>query len=145
MLYWLEMARLAGGDPRVVIDTAQAKAGYAGTKMAAADKAAMLWDRKKLDEFGCLNAEGMAKLRKGGSPTITMGPNVGDTVALDHVLPIAVVPELAARFYNLEVVPDDANRKKSAKIGKREVDLAKRWNREGLLSGAGLRATEAAE
>ena len=64
----------------------------------------------------------MAELRKGGSPTITKGEHAGDSVALDHVLPRAVVPELAARFYNLEAIPAKANLAKSAKVGQRELD-----------------------
>lgn len=85
--FWIETARRAGGKPQEVIDAAQ-----------KADKDAILWSWKKLDDFGCFNAQGMAELRKGGSPTITKGDNAGDGIALDHVLPRAVVPELAARF-----------------------------------------------
>jgi hypothetical protein len=55
-----------------------------------------------------------------------------------------LVPELAARFYDLEAIPARVNLAKSAKIGKRELDLARRWNRDGLLSAAGLAAVEAA-
>jgi hypothetical protein len=126
VLYWLETARERGGDVSAVIDTAQAAAGYGGTKGAAADKLAVTWSRKKLEDFGCFTPEGMAKLRKGGSPAITKGPHDGDSIALDHVLPRAVVPELAARFYNLEAIPAKQNRAKSAKIGQRELDLARR-------------------
>ena len=86
----------------------------------------------------------MADLRKGHAPTITKGAHSGDEVALDHVLPRAVVPELAARFYNLEAIPAKENGRKGAKIGKLELDLARRWQREGLLSAAGLAAVEAA-
>jgi hypothetical protein len=78
-------------------------------------------------------------------PKITLGPDAGDEIALDHVLPRAVVPELAARFYNLEAIPSKKNLLKSAKITSREVDLAKRWHREGLLSAEGLAAVEAAK
>jgi hypothetical protein len=67
-----------------------------------------------------------------------------DGIALDYVLPRAVVPELAARFYNLEAIPAKANGRKGAKIGQRELDLARRWHREGLLSAAGLAAVEEA-
>ena len=56
-----------------VLDTAQAAAGYAGTSVAKADKQAITWSRQKLEDFGCFTPEGMAKLKKGGSPTITKG------------------------------------------------------------------------
>lgn len=55
-----------------------------------------------------------------------------------------MVPELAARFYNLEAIPAKENESKGAKIGQRELYLARRWRKEGLLSAAGLAAVEAA-
>ena len=41
---------------------------------------------------------------------------------------------------NLRKEPLTLNQKKSAKIGQRQIDLAKRWNQDGLLSDAGLKA-----
>lgn len=102
------------------------------------------WSRQKLEDFGCFTPEGMAELRKGGFPKISKGKHAGESIALDHVLPRAVVPELAARFYNLEAIPAHENLAKSAKIGKRELELERRWNREGVLSAGGLKAVDAA-
>ena len=140
VLGWLETAREGGGDVSAVIDIAQSARGYSGTAGGIADKAAILWSRKKLEDFGCFTPEGMEKLKRGGSPTITKGEHTGDAIALDHVLPRAVVPELAARFYNLEAIPARENLEKSAKITQREVALAQRWASEGLLSPDGLQA-----
>jgi hypothetical protein len=140
----LETARRAGGDVSTVIDTAQVAAGYGGTKGAAADKLAITWSRQKLEEFGCFTPAGLAELKKGASPTITKGQHAGDGIAPDHVLPRSVVPELAARFYNLEPLPARENRVKSAGVTAREVALARRWNRDGLLSAAGLAAVDRA-
>ncbi len=127
ILGWLETARQGGGDASSVLDTAQIAAGYAGTKAAHADKLAILWSRQQLENFGCFTPAGIGKLKKGGSPQITRGGHIGDFIALDHVLPRSVVPELAARFYNLEAIPARQNLAKSAKIGKRELELAQRW------------------
>ena len=80
----------------------------------------------------------------GGSPQITEGEHAGEKVALDHVLPRAVVPELDACFYNLEILAAKVNRAKSAKITEREVAIARRWRKQGLLSDAGLVAVERA-
>lgn len=85
----------------------------------------------------------MAQSRKGGSPKITKEPHAGDSVALDHVLPRAIVPELAARVYNLEAIAAKENLAKAAKIGEREVLLSRRWAKDGLLSAEGLAAVEA--
>jgi hypothetical protein len=84
----------------------------------------------------------MEKLRKGSSPIITKGESIGDLIAIDHVLPHSIVPELAARFYNLEAIPSKKNLLKSAKITEREVNLARRWHRQKLRSLNGLRAVE---
>ena len=37
---------------------------------------------------------GMEKLRKGGSPVITLGEDKGGIIELDHILPLALVPKL---------------------------------------------------
>jgi len=58
------------------------------------------------------------------SLTNTTGEHAGDSIALDHILPIAVVPELAARFFNLDALPAKENQAKAARIGRRELDLA---------------------
>ena len=89
-------------------------------------------------------AQRVAELRKGYSPTITKGPEAGRGVHLDHILPVHITPELAARFYDLDAISDRENEAKGSKITKRELDLARRWNREGLLSAAGLAAVETA-
>jgi hypothetical protein len=142
ILYWIETAQRAGAEASTVIDTAQVKAGYGASVAAKADKQAILWNFKNLDAWGCFDDKGMEKLRKGGSPIITKGESIGDSIAIDHVLPRSIVPELAARFYNLEAIPAKKNLLKSANITEREVNLARRWHREQLLSLNGLRAVE---
>lgn len=79
-------------------------------------------------------------LRKGNAPTITRGPYAGDVVEVDHIIPRAVVPELDRKLYNLEFMPGRMNREKSAKIGQRQIALAKRWADQGLLSREGQKA-----
>jgi hypothetical protein len=80
------------------------------------------------------------ELRHGGSPTITKGPHAGEGIALDHVLPRSILPELAAKLFNLGAITAKDNRAKSAKITAGELKLARQWNREGLLSLEGLAA-----
>ena len=142
ILYWIETAQRAGAEASTVIDTAQVKAGYGASVAAIADKQAILWSFKNLDAWGCFDDKGMEKMRKGGSPIITKGESIGDSIAIDHVLPRSIVPELAARFYNLEAIPAKKNLLKSANITEREINLARRWHREKLLSLNGLRAVE---
>jgi hypothetical protein len=75
---------------------------------------------------------------------IKAGEHAGEGVELDHVLPVAIVPELKAAVFNLEALPAKVNRAKSADITQRELALARRWRGEGLLSEDGLRAVLAA-
>ena len=140
IVYWLEAARRSGQDAAAVIDQAQRKAGYAGTARAEVEKAALLRNLTILERLGCLTDEGMAKLRIGNAPTITRGPYAGDIVEVDHILPRAVVPELDCKLYNLEFMPARMNREKSAKIGQRQVALARQWAAKGLLSAEGSRS-----
>ena len=87
----------------------------------------------------------MIKLRKGNAPTIAKGPYAGEIVTGDHTIPRSVCPELDNALYNLEMMPLTLNQRKSAKIGQRQIDLAKRWNADGLLSDAGFKAAFGAE
>jgi hypothetical protein len=144
VLYWLEVARRDGATVADIIDKAQTHLMIEKTLGAAADRKALLWAHDRLTKYGCFTVEGMEKMKRGGSPKITLGEHAGDSIALDHVLPCAVVPELEARFYNLEPVPAAVNRAKSAKITQREIDLARHWHKSGLLSAAGLAAVERA-
>jgi hypothetical protein len=144
ILGWLETARMAGGNISEVIDIAQAAAGYGGSRNALADRAALRWSWKNLNELGCFTRDGVAKLKKGGSPAITRGEHAGEKIHLDHILPRSVVPELDACFYNLEPIPAGVNTSKGARVGKNEITLARRWCRQGMLSAPGLAAVESA-
>jgi hypothetical protein len=93
-----------------------------------------------LERLGCIDEAGMIKLRKGNAPTITKGPYAGEIVTGDHIIPRSVCPELDNALYNLEMMPLTLNQRKSAKIGQRQINLARRWNQDGLLSDEGLGA-----
>lgn len=138
--YWMESARRSGQNVAAVIDQAQRKAGYAGTARADVEKVGLLRNLTILERLGCLTDDGMAKLRKGNAPMITRGPYAGDIVEVDHIIPRAVVPELDCKLYNLEFMPSRMNREKSAKIGQRQIALAKQWQAQGLLSRDGMLA-----
>lgn len=140
MIYWLETGRRAGADPAAVVLEAQIKAGYAGTARADADRASLVRNRIILERLGCLDAAGMAALRRGRAPRITKGPYAGDIASVDHIIPRSVVDELDEKIYNLEFMPSKLNMSKGAGIGVRQRQLAAKWKKLGLLSEAGFRA-----
>ena len=136
--YWLEMARREGRDPGEVIDQAHALLTPHSAKRLKLDS--LVRNRVILERLGCLDEAGMTKLRKGNAPTITKGPYAGEIATSDHIIPRSVTPELDNTLYNLEMMPLTLNQKKAAKVTQRQIDLAKRWNKDGLLSDKGLRA-----
>ncbi|MDB4447218.1 hypothetical protein N9128_06065 [Akkermansiaceae bacterium] len=138
--YWLQMAHISGFDAGEIIDQAHAQTGPHEPKRAKAQRESLIRNRLILERLGCVDEAGMIKLRKGNAPTITKGPYAGEIVTGDHIIPRSVCPELDNALYNLEMMPLTLNQKKSAKIGQRQIDLAKRWNADGLLSDEGLEA-----
>lgn len=142
-VYWLATARQAGQKPNWVLDVALTSAGM---KKEAAEltKAALLRNLDIADKLGCLDAEGLAEMKRGKAPTVKRGPYKGDQLSVDHIVPRSVAPELDNCIANLELMPVRMNERKSDKVGPRQVDMARRLHRAGLLSDKGLRVVEAA-
>ena len=138
--YWLQMAHMSGFDAGEIIDQAHAQTGPHEPNRAKAQRDSLIRNRVILERLGCIDEAGMIKLRKGNAPTITKGPYAGEIVTGDHIIPRSICPELDNTLYNLEMMPLTLNQRKSAKIGQRQIDLGRRWNQDGLLSYAGLKA-----
>lgn len=142
--YWLATAKAGGESPAEVIRQAQVATGYAGTARAEADRESLLRNLTILERLGCLDADNMAKLRRGNAPTIRRGPYAGDLAEVDHIIPRAVAPELDAKLFNLEFMPSRMKREKAARVGQRQRALAREWQAKGLVSNDVLRLVEAA-
>ncbi|WP_411826011.1 hypothetical protein [Luteolibacter sp. AS25] len=132
--YWLETDRREGLDPAEVIATAQKSLAYKNPERAAVVKASLLRNLTILQRLGCLEEDGMEKLRRGRAPEITKGPYAGDIVHVDHIIPRAIAPGLDEKLYNLEFMPGSMNSSKGAKIGQRQIALAKEWRALNLIS-----------
>ena len=140
--YWLNQAHLEDLDPQSVIDEAHHAAQPRNFARESEQKAALLRNLTILERLGCLGSEGLEKLRRGRAPTITKGPYTGELVTVDHIIPRSVCPELDNAIFNLEFLPDTLNKRKSAKVGERQISLAQRWHESGLLSAEGLKVTQ---
>ena len=138
--YLLEMAKRDGHDLGTVIDQAHALTAPHRPERLKAQKDSLIRNLTIVERLGCLDDEGMAKLRKGNAPTITRGPYAGEIVTGDHIIPRSVTPELDNTLFNLEFMPLTLNQRKRAKVGQRQIDLAKRWHKAGLLNDEGLKA-----
>ena len=134
--YWIQMAHTNGFDIGEIIDLSHDQVGPVEPLRAKAQRASLIRNRLILEHLGCFDEAGLAKLRKGNAPTITKGPYAGEIVTGDHIIPRSVCPELDNKLYNLEMMPLTLNQRKGAKVTQRQIDLAKRWNTDGLLSDA---------
>ena len=134
--YWLEAARINGQDPMAAMNSVMDAIGWGGTLKGQLTAEAMVRNRIIAERLGCLDASGMELLRRGSAPTITFGPYTGQKLTVDHIIPRAVAPQLDTLLANLEFMPAHMNFSKGAKIGQRQVDLAAKLFRAGVLSSA---------
>ena len=141
-VYWLAEAERAGRSPEVVASNAIHSVGMRG-EAARLTVAAMVRNLKIARELGCLDKAGLAEMRKGKSPAVKKGPYRRQELSVDHIIPRAVCPELDNVIANLELLPQKLNSSKNDKVGDRQVDLARKLNRAGLLSAKGLAKVEA--
>ncbi len=126
----LHEARLAGFDPaQVAVDTV-ALTGMTG-EPARLTAEAMLRNLTIAERLGCLGPEGLAEMRRGRSPTITLGPYAGDQLSVDHIIPFAVAPQLDHVIANLELMPLRLNIGKRDNMGERQQALAARLRSAG--------------
>lgn len=136
---------------------AEAKAARVAPKKAAARAVALVGMKGKAgkltaeamvrnlviaERLGCLDPDGLREMHKGEAPTVHRGPYRGGKLSVDHIIPRAVVPELDTVIANLELMPLRMNEGKNARIGARQVDLARKLHKAGLLSSEGLKAVE---
>jgi hypothetical protein len=75
-VYWLEEARLAGQNTTDTAHAAVSKAGYRNTAAVLTEQS-LLRNLDIATKLGCLDKEGLAKMRRGGSPIVRKGPTLG--------------------------------------------------------------------
>lgn len=128
----LQEARLAGNDPAQVVAQAVALTGMTGDT-ARLTAEAMLRNLTIAERLGCLTPAGLHDMRRGLSPTITLGPSAGDQLSVDHIIPYAVAPQLDHVIANLELMPLRMNTGKRDRMGARQHALGTRLKNAGLL------------
>ena len=130
-----------GVSPKKVAARAVAIVGMKGAA-AKLTTEAMVRNVTIAGRLGCLDADGLQEMRRGEAPTVRRGPYHGEKLSVDHIIPRAIVPELDNVIANLELMPLRMNEGKNDKIGARQLDLARKLHKAGLLSSGGLRAVE---
>lgn len=130
----LEAARLAGEPVQGTAERAVVLAGYTNREAAALTAQALIRNHDIAMKLGCLTPQGLADMRRGQSPTVTLGPYKGQELSVDHIIPKSLDPSLDRLIANLELLPLRLNQRKSDAVGDRQVSLAKKLSAAGLLS-----------
>jgi 5-methylcytosine-specific restriction endonuclease McrA len=138
VVYWLNDAREKWMPPETSITLAQVLNGTSDPR-ASLVKSNLVRNLKIADELGLLTTENRDRLRRGHAATITRGPYAGESIEIDHIVPVSLAPELGNELANLEMIPKSINRKKSNRVGDRQFELAQQFYRAGLLSESALR------
>jgi hypothetical protein len=137
----LAESKAAGVAPKKAAARAVALVGMKG-KAGKLTAEAMERNLAIAERLGCLDPDGLREMHKGEAPTVHRGPYRGEKLSVDHIIPRAVVPELDNVIANLELMPLRMNEGKNARIGARQVDLARKLHKAGLLSSEGLKTVE---
>lgn len=133
IMYYLAQARAGGADAGDVIDRAQQMNGSFGSPRAPLVKASLLRNLKICDGLGMLTPHNLERLRRGAPPVVMRGPYAGQIAEVDHIVPRAHAFEADNELANLELLPARLNRGKGAKVGDRQLALAKKFFDAGLI------------
>ena len=93
-------------------------------KRAALVKASLLQNLKIARELGLLTPDNLEHLRRGHAALASRGPYAGESVEIDHIVPISLAPEIGNELANLEMLPRTLNRQKSNRVGARQLAYA---------------------
>jgi len=137
----LAEAKVAGQKPESVAAEALRIVGMKG-EAAKLTARQMVRNLKIAEKYGCVDPEGLARMRRGEAALVRHGTHTGDELSVDHIIPLQVVPELDHVIANLELMPLRMNEKKNATVEKRQLELGRKLERAGLLSRKGLKALE---
>jgi len=135
----LWQARQAGHAPVEVAADAVRRIGWGGTYKGSLTVESLRRNLTILERLGATTPADIHAMRRGRAPRVRAGPYAGDILSVDHIIPRAVAPELDNVIANLEFMPLALNREKSARVGVRQKDMARKLHAAGLLSEAGLR------
>lgn len=121
-----------------IVEDAVGQIGWGGTEKGRMTAAAILRNLQILEELGSTTPEDIAEMKKGQSPTVRRGPCANDVLSVDHIIPVAIAPELSNTIANLELMPLRLNQSKGDSIGDRQRSLAKKLHSAGLRESPDL-------
>ena len=136
----LEDARRSGFAVSLVTSNAVTQAGYTNQHLFILTYTTLVRNHGIAEKLGVFDVEGMKEMGRGQSPTIRKGPYRNDQLTVDHIIPVAVAPELDNLIANLELMPGRMNSGKRDRMGARQYELAKQFRLAGVLTAERLEA-----
>ena len=142
IVYWLQDARKRGLAPSTSIGVAQVL-NWTREPHASVVKESLLRNLKIADQLGLLTPENLDRLRKGQAANVTKGPYAKFPVEIDHIVPYSLAREVGNELANLEMLPEPLNRRKSNRVGERQISHARKLLDAGLLSRESFQRVQA--
>lgn len=137
IVYWLHEAEAWRLAPETAVHCAQWLNGTREPR-ASLVRTNLLRNLALAAELGLLTEPNLTKLRRGSAATVTHGPHAGQAVEVDHIVPRSLAPEVENELANLELLPASLNRRKSDRVGERQVAYARQLHAAGLLTATSL-------
>jgi hypothetical protein len=131
-IFWLDDARSRRVSAETAVHWSQFLNGTRGPR-ASLVRTSLLHNLKIADGLGLLTSENRERLKRGNAAIVTRGPYAGEPVEIDHIVPFSVAPELENELANLEMLPRTENRRKSDRIGERQLAYAEKFLSAGML------------
>lgn len=140
IVFQLHAAEQQGRNPTNVLAFALWP-GYRNEAHRDLVKSGLLRNLVIAQRLGLFTAEhrNLDQLQRGRAPTIAIGPYTGEKTEVDHIVPRSLAPEVDNELGNLELMPESLNRKKSDRVGARQLKHAE------LLFNARLLTAESME
>jgi hypothetical protein len=132
IVFYLHEVRAKGVAPETAIRWAQSLNGTKEPRRGLVQQS-LLRNLKIADELLLFTPANRERLRRGLAAKVVRGPYSGETVEIDHIVPLSLAPEVGNELANLEMLPQTMNRKKSNYITTRQLSLAQRLFEAGLL------------
>lgn len=142
VVFWLDDGRRRNGNPTNLIRWSQRLNGTRPPR-APLVEAALLRNLRIADGLEVWSRpESRPALRRGASALVGRGPYRGERTEVDHIVPVSVAPEAGSELANLELMPATLNRRKSDRVGSRQLAHARKLYEAGLIAEGTLRAVE---
>jgi hypothetical protein len=142
VVYWLDQARRRGLPAGTTVSLAQTL-NWTTEPRASLVKASLLRNMQIAEQLGLLTPDNRDRLRHGKAAIVTKGPYVNSSVEIDHIVPYSLAREAGNELANLEMLPEPLNRRKSNRVGERQLAHAQRLFQARLISKESLARVEA--